>query len=298
MSQYLFESLPSLSIRTELRGQLKNILRDVRLAFHSAISADSEDSFRSLFGCNPREFEEAIKSRPADQQNSLKVAYGLVWIHEPIEGMLQAGENKTILASKHLEAQTPEIEDLAHIYCSYKYLTSPTLEWAILNALVFSETVLFARSALANVKIAGVPVAFPLQPAYKRVLWAIGSLGWRFLKEAIALALAFLVASFVDPGRTPVFWMIFLGISAVRWLRAPRAVETTSAQKVSRLLTEMIAVHNRLASKHFNAGLVKNLLYSLEDRGAVFSRAVYSVLDKRIARVGQRNHRSASDAPW
>jgi hypothetical protein len=51
-------------------------------------------------------------------------------------------------------------------------------------------------------------------------------------------------------------------------------------------MTEMGNVQGRLGKSHFNPQLLRELLYDLEKKGAVFSPFIYHLLDKRIAREG------------
>jgi hypothetical protein len=70
-------------------------------------------------------------------------------------------------------------------------------------------------------------------------------------------------------------------ISLARWLRPS---VTDIKLKDAQLFNDVAQIQGQLARTDFNARLVRERLYDLAKRGAIFSPSIYSLLDKRIQR--------------
>jgi hypothetical protein len=166
------------------------------------------------------------------------------------------------------------LEAVAGRYCAEEHLASPTLEWAIVDALVHHATLHV--------------VVEPPDPAAdaRRAFVARAK---RVAIEAAWLAATAWAALLVAPGATT-FWVIVLGVTAIRWLR-PRAGGVSTAEAArregARLAADLRAAYARVCDAAFNAGQVRSLLYGLESRGVTVNPWVYHVLDKRIRRGGE-----------
>lgn len=93
------------------------------------------------------------------------------------------------------------------------------------------------------------------------------------------------LASAIDPERGLGFWAVMATVTLVRWLR-PNAVNQ-QRERLAALLNDMASIQNRLSRDDFNARQVRELLYDVEKRGAVFSPSVFNLLDRRIAAEGK-----------
>lgn len=166
------------------------------------------------------------------------------------------------------------LEAVAGRYCAEEHLASPTLEWAIVDALVHHATM-------------HVVVEQPDPVAETRRVRA--ERAKRLAIEAAWLAGTAWAAFLVAPGATT-FWVIVLGVTAIRWLR-PRAGGVSTAEsarrEAARLAADLRAAYARVCDAAFNAGQVRSLLYGLESRGVTVNPWVYHVLDKRIRRSGE-----------
>lgn len=189
-----------------------------------------------------------------------------LWSHLPAAALAAGGQASAPLPT------VDGLEALAARYCGDERLTSPTLEWALVDALLGHAT----RSIALD-----TPQPATARPALvaraKRLgieaLW-IGATAW------IALLLA-------APNYT-VFWIIFLGVTALRWLRMRGTSNAGEAlREAGALAQDMRAAYDRLTEVAFNAGQLRSLLYALEARGVVVNPWVYHLLDKRIRRAGE-----------
>ena len=126
------------------------------------------------------------------------------------------------------------------------------------------------------------------------------------LWETGALALTALLSDFIDVTHGATFWGIFATITLGRWLnknylnpiddqsskwfKKEEAKENIKSylrlnEKIKQLSSDMIRVSDRSQDIDvFNARLVREMLYDLEKRGAVYKQVVFNILDKRIAR--------------
>ncbi|NUX59334.1 hypothetical protein [Paraburkholderia youngii] len=132
---------------------------------------------------------------------------------------------------------------MARDYLSTPHLSSPSLEWLIIDALLFNETVAFARS------ICWLSPGQPW-PQFKYHLLR-GSAKW--FREAVALVLTFVLAQFVDSSRGIGFWAVAATITAVRWLR-PDTVSKERA-RFTQLLADMSNAQSLLSDSGFQQSL-------------------------------------------
>ncbi|MFS2004129.1 hypothetical protein ACEN9F_10945 [Duganella sp. CT11-25] len=264
---------------------MREIMDHLVGSFHTMEQSVAEGIPENLFRSSPSEFLAQISDLPKELADRLTSSYDRVWVHVPISQVLQTGEAATELRSQRLVADVEGIEELARLYCEHKQLRSPLLEWAIVDALIYSETIGFARILLSQTQFLGMPLAVPLEPVghWKRVRKSFVESAWKLLDEAIVLAVTASAASIANAVSESGFWPIFWGITAVRWLRKKDDPKVAIRAKNFALLSDMASAHQCLKTYDFNAALLKTHLHALEIRGAVFSVTVYNVLEKRLS---------------
>jgi hypothetical protein len=264
---------------------LDEVMNHLVGSFHSMERDVAQGIPEHLFRSSPSEFLEQISDLPKELAEKLTASYDRVWLHVPIMQVLRTGETASELNTQRLAANVDEIEELARLYCEHKQLRSPLLEWAIVNALIYSETISFARVLLSKKHLFGMPIGEPLEPVgyWKQLQVSLSqSTGW-LIGEAWALGLTAVAASAANAVSESGFWTIFWGITAVRWIRKKDDPQIEVRAKNHALLSDMASAHQCLKAYDFNAALLKARLHALELRGAVFSVNVYNVLEKRLA---------------
>jgi hypothetical protein len=169
---------------------------------------------------------------------------------------------------------TGGLEAVAGAYTANPSMQSPYLEWLLIDALLFDETGLFALT------VCDIPAQKFIPMVMHSLLRPIKLL----LSEGFAFALTAFVSSLIDETHSTAFWVIFATITLGRWLNPIKLQQVIQQQKPKELAADMISATVKSKKFDFNARLLRELLYGLEKRGAVYSPSVFNVLDKRIAR--------------
>jgi hypothetical protein len=235
-------------------------------------TANTDAAFTSLLWKTPSEFSSAIKDFPQDQLARAKQAYDTVWQHTNVSNLINGGK---LHDNVHQEISSESLEQIAQSYISNPRLSSPLLEWLLLDALLFNETISFARF------IPNLPNNRPSKVFWNSLWQTSKFLGW----EGLALMLTGIVAASIDASKEIGFWTIMATVTLIRWLRPTKMLANQRQVELLKLLSDMASIHERL--KHyaqFNARLIRDLLYDVEKRGAVFSPWAYHIIDKRITR--------------
>jgi len=248
--------------RNAYLNAISSLLFDLRYAARNVPGSDSP------LTSNLEDFKEHIKTLDEKAADKLRYAFDTLW-HLP--------DVKPLLAAHKLEPKdTGErsaslLEEASHAYCVSK-LTSPTLETLLIGGLLLAETAAFARSVqylpFANLKVL----------VGKGLLKALGFV----FSEGLSLTLTAVVASVVDNGHGIGFWAVFSTITLIRWLRP--GSQKQDQDRLRLLLASMCDVYGRIRHGQYNPRLLRELLYDVEKKGAVFSPCVFNLLDKRIAR--------------
>lgn len=167
------------------------------------------------------------------------------------------------------------MEHVANMYLGNQWMKSKTLEWILIDAILFAETVEFGK----------VVNDVPAQKFFS----ILGRSVWETVKfafsEGLALVITAFVSSIIDSTQGTVFWIAFATITIIRWLRPMRFEQIKAKAKNRILLFEMIGVYeSKMKSYSFNPRLLRELIYDLEKKGAVYSPWVYHLLDRIIVR--------------
>lgn len=208
-----------------------------------------------------------MKDIPPKEANDLAARHDSIWVSKP---SLQAITGRRLDPAENGELEIWQVESAAESYLA-SGLTSPTFERLVVDSLLFAETAAFARELFRTAP----PDVNPQ-----------GGTGKRFAAEAGWLLVTALVSLLADSQAGVAFWVVFCAITAVRWLR-PKPTSTLADDENSRLfglLNGMARTQGRMVADRPNPRLVRERLYDLERRGAVFSQYVYCMLDRWIAR--------------
>lgn len=237
-------------------------------------AANNDPNFAELMRKAPSEFSDVIKDFSPDRLERARRAYDTVWQHTNVNNLITSGK---LQEGVHQEILSESLEEIAQRYISDQRLSSPLLEWLLLDALLFNEIVAYARS------IPNIHALKPLKAIWNS-LWQTSKF---LVSEGLALALTVIAAEIIDASKGVGFWAVIATVTLIRWLHPTRNLKNQRQIELLKLLFDMAFIHERL--KHytqFNARLIRELLYDTEKRGALFSPWAYHVLDKRIAREG------------
>lgn len=219
------------------------------------------------------EFKSEISELSDERRKEAKNLYDSIWNHGNITRLISSGDIND--HAKITELNIENMELVAGMYLGNPWMKSKTLEWILIDALLFAETVEFAK--VAN--------DVPTQKFFN----ILGRSVWETVKfafsEGIALAITAFVSSIIDSTQGTTFWIAFATITTIRWLRPMRFEQIKAKAKNRILLFKMIrAYESKMKSYSFNPRLLRELLYDLEKKGAVYSPWVYHLLDRIIAR--------------
>lgn len=279
-------NVPSVSRTSNAEEVLSEVMDGLRVAFHPTMWEPNDEIPNNVFRHAPEEFKKAISELPVGQAKTLNDSYDRVWAHVSILHVIQAGEDQSQLAKYHLLPNLEDIESLASTYCKHPELISPLMEWALVDAMLYVETIGFARALGSDNRIVGHQYMAPLKPVgfRKQVKGFLSqAAAWGF-GEGFCLGYTCIAAGLANALSGSGFWLLFWGITALRWVRQKKDPALDLLNKNSQLLSDMASAHEKLKTYDFNAGLLRSQLYSLELRGAVFSIEVYNILDKRLTR--------------
>lgn len=220
---------------------------------------------------SPEEFTVQTKRLSEENQKEIKYLYDNFWHHNNIGGLYNSGKIKDYKAFKIIS--TDEVETLA-AHCLHRtFLKSKTLEYLIIDSLLFAETVEFS-----NV-VSDLPV---------QKFWNLaGHYSWNAFKflfnEGIALFITAIVSNAIDSSQGTNYWIAFATITVIRWLNPLKLERLKFKAKPRLLLGEMIGFYDaKFKHSNFNPKLIQELLFDLERKGASYSHWIYHILDRRL----------------
>jgi hypothetical protein len=203
--------------------------------------------------------------------------------------MIQYGDAKKREQIDGFDPKVHEIEELASKLLSLKVARSKALEDCVLDALVFSETIAFARTFYSKKKMLGMRLAEPLKGTEDESLFVslskIFGQGLAFYaKEIIFLAITYGVAFMLSAGDVTAAWVITSVFTVYRWYSKGEACKEDPKYKGAVLLNKMIAFYAivDLNQDRMNLELTKRRLLELEADGAVYSRYVYEIIERKM----------------
>lgn len=273
--------------RDSLAGDARHLLREIRTTFKEPLELNG-DGPSNAWSQRSALFLEAIASLDAETAKKHRANYNRVWEHHNLNRVIQGGEAKSGPSAHGYRNDVPALEELAQLMSEYSQLSSPTLEWALVNALVYAECMAFARAILGDAKgLAGLEsvVPLPAQNTFGATLKEVrkGAIAW--IGEAVKIGVTFAVAFILAGQEAQTAWIITTGVTGARWIRRACLWREFHPKSVrQRLLSKMANLHNLLGREDFDAGVVRHMLYQVTTEGAVFSPWVFRILDARIPR--------------
>ena len=265
---------------------VKELLREARRTFRNPLSLTGE-AFANVWNLSRAEFEKLLTARDSTEVDKLKGQFDQLWQHVSVLQVLTAGEAKASAEAAGHRAAVEELETLAEELLSKPSVNSPTLEWALLDALVYAECIAFAKLVIPGKRMFGVPIQAPipgLQP-FKTLGKSVVSTVMSVIGETIKVFATFAVAYLLAQENVQTAWVITTGATAARWVRlAVLWREMHPRVRLAELLDKMAAVSELFKTTHFNAQAARDQLRRVTYDGAVFSPWVANILDARIRR--------------
>jgi hypothetical protein len=208
------------------------------------------------------EIEENLAKLSGDRNIEAKHLISEFWEHPCVSRMISDG----IHNEKFDVFEDIDFKITAYSYLERDWMKSESLNWILIDSLVFFETFQYARSVVPYAKSRN-------QSWIKYFLFPI-------IGEIAALTITALICLFLSnltypsPNADLIFWIIFTPFTLLRWLKYEN--------KEMKLLLKMAAFQAvRLKEPYFNPELIKQMLYDLEKDGAVYNLIIYSILNKK-----------------
>jgi|GEM_PF-5285605 len=218
-----------------------------------------------------------------------------IWKHQDIVGMIQYGDGQKKEQLAGFNPNAYEIEGLANKLLSLDVAKSKILEDCILDALVFSETIAFARIFYSKKKILGMRMSEPLKGTEDESLFiglskVLGQGLAFYAKEILFIAITYGVAFMLAAGDVTAAWVITSVFTAFRWYYKEQTSKDDPKYKGAILLNKMIGFYAAVDQNQdrVNPEILKRKLIDLEMDGAVYSRSVYEIIDRKISMASSR----------
>jgi hypothetical protein len=213
----------------------------------------------------------------------------LIWRHQDISGMIQYGDEKNREQLAGFNPNIGKLEKLASMLLNLKTAKSKVLENCVLDALVFAETIAYARIFYSKKKMLGMRLAEPLKGVEDDSLFVgiskiLGQGVAFYAKEIIFIAITYGVAFMLSAGDVTAAWVITSLFTVFRWYSKQEANKEDPKYKGAVLLNKMIAFYETVNLNHEqpNLELTKRKLLDLEKDGAVYSRFVYEIIERKL----------------
>lgn len=283
--------------------RITTLLTAIPSAFHH-VTLKTQGGEIMLFDLNGAELLEAAKTVTEIEPEKVLKAYGAVWAHARALSELKPESASKSKQDLLLNVSKDGVEYVARLYLDADDFASPLLEWAIVDALVFDRVMEFASACAFTGNLPDTPAGQLLEgpllpgtgafqmgaklPSWPSVFGGgIAHAAGKLVAELIALGVTWGISDWITSGDGPAKWTLFTGVTAARWVCGAiksRSSEGADAKGTTNLqmLWDMGIAHERVPA--MNVGLLRHLLYRLEERGAAFNPAVYSILDKRARR--------------
>jgi hypothetical protein len=279
--------IEDVSRRIEQLQVVIELVGEARTTFREPLEGPGEKYYDNAYWLDKPKFESFIASFDEKRQAELKANYSQFWQHCTLTNAVRLGEQAAGPEKFGLRCRPDELEDVAHKYASLCDVHSPTLELALLDALVYSECLGFAQQVMSKTKLFGQIVPAPLtttsawHTAREEFTQGIGNL----VGECLKIGLTFGAAWLVTQENSTATWVIVTGMSVARWLRkALLWRELNPKVKLGETLSKMTWVSETFKRRDFNPTGVRQHIHALMQEGVSFSPWVLNLLDRRIAR--------------
>jgi hypothetical protein len=269
----------------------RSIVVDVREIFRERINLTSQE-FHNSWTLPAKDFETLANQKSDEESKTLKERYSRIWTHYSVAEVLNQGESVSgPLANGH-QIHIEKLERLADRLLERPDVVSPTLEWALIDALIYGNCVGFARKFYKSEhRLGSISIPKPLVGIDEAKVARVAA--WSVLKgfaiEGLKIAATHIIANILANGDLEASWIITTGITCARWIRRAILREDLDPQKKQHeVLTKMIDVHNHLSTYRFNALQLRQELVVANNLNASFSYAVFNILDARIHRETEK----------
>lgn len=245
-------------------------ISDLVIAIRSS-HPTSNYELSQLLILNPEEFTAQANQLSEDNKKEIKYLYDNFWHHNNIGGLYNSGKIKDHTAFKFVSIEG--VEAVAAQYLNRRFFKSKTLDYSIIDSMLFAE----------NVEFANVVSDLPVQKFWNLA----GHYSWSALKflfnEGFALFITALVSNAIDSSQGTNYWIAFATITIIRWLNPLKLERLKFKAKPRLLLGEMIGFYDaKFKHSEFNPKLIQELMFDLERKGASYSHWIYHILDRRL----------------
>jgi hypothetical protein len=265
---------------------IRELVSQIRPAFLDP-TGHQVTSYSSIWDLAAKDFEDTLKGRDDDGAKSLKSKYDNFWRHFNVRNVVGSGEKAYGARKEGFHPNVELLENLAATYCIQKNITSSFLEWSLLDSLVYAESIAFAQILVPGKTMFGYPIQSEIVPV------SAGATFWKELKqffitlttEIVSIAFVYFVCSVLASSNQDTAWLMTTIVTAARWVAKAIAGQKKDGRAIAvELLSEMGTVHELLKTTAFNERGLKDAVYRVSAKGAVFSPWVLNLLDRRIAR--------------
>jgi len=289
---------------------LSEYLQKITSTFHVSSIPELPNSTASFYSDWPG-FAASISTLDKDTQTKLMKSFGFIWGHEEVLNYIKDGQWPKRFEENHISPTKDDLETLAYDYLTEMKLTSPLLEWSLINAIVYMTVVDFANPCHFAWRLPGLvsgqlrdgplldlnfysPLRQKETGLRGAALMLLGLSVGRILGSILSLILSAVFAWAITfwTHNDLITWMVFVASAASTWIvmginNYRSEAETDERRAKSTLVTllwDLSFLHQRLSWRDFHVGNVRHLLYRLEERCIAFGPAVFRLLDKREAR--------------
>lgn len=275
--------------RAQCAEAIGEILDSLRQAFKAPFELEiSGNKCDNAWELSAAEFAAVVDLRGKDEARKFKNSYDHLWQHFDLRHVIASGEEQADALGKGLWANVQALEELAFNLLANPRLRSQTLEWMLIDALMYAECLGFAQRVLSKEKFMGMPAPSVIKGEKTSMKAAIltdfkriGNLAF----EAVKVGATFVIALALARQNYQSAWTITTGVTAVRWVRLTWLSTQPSPDMTGRaLLLKMAVVHDQLKTSQFNPRDLRHHLNLVAAEGATFSAWVYNLLDARIRR--------------
>ena len=262
---------------------IKDMIVSLKYSLRQIEPNPSDESvFSNFLSDEPDSFKKRIAKLDATRQKELTKQFDTVWNTFDLASVISGGEEGYGASQSGFDPKPDELELVATQMLALRPLRSPTLESIVVNALIYAETIEFARNVLSKEKMFGIRVPSKVRKKEQSELKILGYLLWGFFIEAVKIGLTVLASFVITNENVIAAWVVATGFTLFRWWNNTFTDAQKHSNKEQRLLLEMCAVHQMSNKFNYNARLLRQALYEVCSQGAVFSPMIFTILDMQI----------------
>ena len=276
------------------------LISDLRVATRERkIDPLIDDSYSNLWDHSLLNFQQAISSLEEVERKKLADQYDRLWGNFNITSAIQFGENENGALASGFEPNADELDSVARRLVTLTPMRSDELERILISSLIYAETIAFARKILSKEKLMGmtIPTVIIKKSAEYDGVKSIAIAVWATTKniavDCIKIALTFALAFIVSNENHIAAWIVATGYTLFRWWREMALIMGKKDLSEIELLLKMAVFHKLVDDQSSNPRLLREQLYKITDKGAVFSPWVFTLIDRQINSVDDRSQSNA-----